>query len=125
MKPYTNIFYTIKKNGGTLYKNLRIMPKIRIKRYNTRDSRGRLPGKRPLADRPDEVKTRLSLGHWEGDTVVGRDRHHCSVTLVKRKSGFVISKKISARTAQLTTATVIKAIRIIHGNEVQTRIVMG
>ena len=99
-----------KKNGGTLYKNLRIMPKIRRKRYNTRDSRGRLPGKRPLTDRPDEVKTRLVLGHWEGDTVVGRDRHHCIVTLVERKSGFVIIKKISARTAEQTTAAVIEAI---------------
>jgi len=99
-----------KKCGGTLYKNLRIMPKTRRKRYNTRDSRGRLPGKRPITDRPDEVAYRLIPGHWEGDTVVGRDRHHCIVTLVERKSGFVIIKKISARTSEQTTAAVIEAI---------------
>jgi IS30 family transposase len=99
-----------KKYGGTLYKNLRIMPKVRRKRYNTRDSRGILPGKRPITDRTDEVESRLVLGHWEGDTVVGRDRHHCIVTLVERKSGFVIIKKISARTAEQTTKAVIEAI---------------
>lgn len=107
---YKHILYD-KKHGGTLYKNLRIMPKVHRKRYNTRDSRGRLPGKRPLSDRPDEVKTRKVLGHWEGDTVVGRDRHHCIVTLVERKSGFVIIKKITARTAEQVSKVIIEAIR--------------
>jgi transposase, IS30 family len=99
-----------KKHGGSLYTHLRIMPKIRRKRYNTRDSRGRLLGKRSIIDRPDEVKTRKILGHWEGDTVVGRDRHHCIVTLVERKSGLVIIKKITARTSEQVTAVIIEAI---------------
>lgn len=107
---YKHILYD-KKCGGTLYKNLRIMPKNRRKRYNTRDSRGRLLGKRSIIERPDEVKTRLVLGHWEGDTVIGRDRHHCIVTLVERKSGYVIIKKITARTAEQVGAVIIEAIR--------------
>jgi IS30 family transposase len=48
-------------------------------------------------------------------TIKKRDRHHCIVSFVERKSGFVIIKKISARTAQLTTATVIEAIREYPG----------
>lgn len=100
-----------KKHGGSLYKNLRIMPKIRRKRYNTRDSRGRLQGKRPITDRPFEVESRLILGNWEGDTVIGRDRHHCIVTLVERKNGLVIIKKIIARTESQITKVIIEAIR--------------
>ena len=111
MKRSTSIFSMIKKHGGTLYTHLRIMPKIRRKHYNTRDSRGRLPGKRPIQDRPAEVKTRKVLGHWEGDTVIGRDRHHCIVTLVERESGLVIIKKITARTAEQVTEVIIEAIR--------------
>lgn len=106
---YKHILYD-KKSGGSLYKHLRIMPKVRRKRYNTRDSRGRLAGKRHITERPAEVEKRQVLGHWEGDTVVGRDRHHCIVTLVERKSGFVIIKKITARSAEQTTAAVIEAI---------------
>lgn len=107
---YKHILYD-KKHGGTLYTHLRIMPKVRRKRYNTRDSRGRLLGKRSILDRPDEVKARKILGHWEGDTVIGRDRHHCIVTLVERKSGLVIIKKITARTSEQVTAVIIEAIR--------------
>lgn len=107
---YKHILYD-KKQGGTLYTHLRIMPKVRRKRYNTRDSRGRLLGKRSILDRPKEAKKRKVLGHWEGDTVVGRDRHHCIVTLVERKSGLVIIKKITSRTSEQVNAVVIDAIR--------------
>jgi len=107
---YKHILYD-KKHGGTLYTHLRIMPKVRRKRYNTRDSRGRLLGKRSIFDRPNEVKGRKILGHWEGDTVIGRDRHHCIVTLVERKSGLVIIKKITARTSEQVNGVIIEAIR--------------
>jgi IS30 family transposase len=100
-----------KKNGGTLFKHLRIMPKLRRKRYNSHDSRGRLQGKRMITERPKEIDSRETVGHWEGDTVYGRARHHSIVTLTERKSGTVIIKKIKARTSALTTKVILKAIR--------------
>ena len=100
-----------KKKGGSLYMHLRIMPKLRRKRYNTKDSRGVLPGKRHISTRPAEVEARQQLGHWEGDTVIGSDKHHCVLTLVERKTGFVIIKKMVARTATLTTAAVLDAVK--------------
>jgi IS30 family transposase len=107
---YQYILYD-KKHGGSLYKHLRIMPKRRRKRYNSHDSRGILPGKRHISTRPTAVELRQELGHWEGDTVIGSDRHHCIVTLVERKSGFVIIKKVKARTAAEVTRACIEAIR--------------
>jgi IS30 family transposase len=108
-----------KKKGGMLHKNLRIVPKRRRKRYNSYDSRGRLAGKRPITDRSDRINNRLELGHWEGDTVVGRDRHHCIVTLVERKTGFVIIKKITARTVEQVNEACISAIKE-HGSRFRT-----
>ena len=61
-----------KQEGGGLYKQLRIMPKARRKRYKSHDSRGILPGKRHISTRPAIVETRKQLGHWEGDTVIGQ-----------------------------------------------------
>ena len=95
---YQYILYD-KKQGGSLYRHLRIVCKRRRKRYNSHDSRGRLEGKCHISERHETINDRSEIGHWEGDTVIGSDRHHCILTLVERKSGFVIIKKISARTA--------------------------
>ena len=107
---YKYILYD-KRRGGSLYKYLRIMPKRRRKRYNSYDSRGVLRGKRHISKRPKAVESRHEIGHWEGDTVIGSDRHHCIVTLVERATGFVIIKKISARTAFLVSQACIQAIK--------------
>jgi IS30 family transposase len=91
-----------KKRGGELYKLLRCKGrKQRRKRYGAYDSRGRLAGKRPLADRPDGATNRSRIGHWEIDTVMGRNRA-CILTLVDRKTGYVMIGKLSARTIQQT-----------------------
>ncbi len=103
-----------KKQGGFLYTNLRIMPKLRRKRYNAKDSRGILPGKRHISTRPPEVETRQEFGHWEGDTVMGSDLHHCILTLVERKTGYTIIKKLKARTAAFTTAAALEVLKEHH-----------
>jgi IS30 family transposase len=100
-----------KKKGGRLYKHLRIMPKIRRKRYNSKDSRGRLEGKRHISTRPKAINDRSEFGHWEADTVMGSDRHHCLLTMVERQTGYLIIKKLAARTAALTTAAAIEAVK--------------
>ena len=77
-------------NGGYLWKQLRQSPKIRRKRYKAYDSRGRLANKRHITERPKSVETRRYIGHWEIDTVHGRGSRHCIVTLVERKTGYVM-----------------------------------
>jgi IS30 family transposase len=86
-----------KRVGGDLWRSTRIMSKYGRKRYRSHDSRGVLPGKRPIDERPAEVEGRLSTGHWEGDTVMGSDMRHCVLTLVERKTGYAIIKKLKTR----------------------------
>ena len=102
--------YDDESRGGSLFKHLRIVTKTHRKRYRSRDSRGILAGKRHISERPPEVETRMQLGHWEGDTVMGTDLHHCLLTLVERKSGFAIIRKLSSRTAACVTQAAIEAI---------------
>jgi IS30 family transposase len=105
-----------KKHGGTLFKHLRIMPKVHRKRYNSGDSCGILPGKRHISTRPPEVETREQLGHWEGDTVIGSDLRHCILILFERKSGLVIIKKMNSRTTDSVTQAALPAIREHQAN---------
>lgn len=97
---------------GTLYLHLRQSPKERRKRRNSQDSRGILPNKRMIGARPAEVETRATLGHWEIDTVMGSGAgSDCVVTLVERKSGYLLLGKLKRRTTKELNQRVIKLMR--------------
>ena len=100
-----------KRRGGSLYRHTRIMSKVGRKRYRSRPARGVLLGKPHISERPGHVELRHQVGHWEGDTVMGRGTSHCLVTLVERASGLAIVKKIAARNKALTTRAITQAIR--------------
>lgn len=97
--------------GGSLYRSTRIMSKVGRKRYRSRPARGVLLGKRHITERPAEVETRRTLGHWEADTVMGHGTQHCLLTLVERKSGRAIIRKLKARTSAEATTAIARAIR--------------
>ena len=100
-----------KKAGGSLFRHMRIMPKLRRKRYNSQDSRGVLSGKRHISERGEAIEQRLQVGHWEGDTVIGADKHHCILTLLERKTGYAVIKKLKARTADQVTRAASRVLR--------------
>src|SRR5437879_10076663 len=85
--------------GGALYTHLRGARKRRRKRYGRYDSRGRVTGKRPITARPAVVETRAQVGHWEADTVLGPGRP-CVLSLVERKTGYVVLGQLRARTTE-------------------------
>jgi len=90
------------KAGGTLHLHLRCARKQCRKRYGHYDSRGRLAGKRMIGERPAAVERRKRTGHWEIDTMMGEslgESSDCILTLVERKSGYVLIGKLRARTA--------------------------
>ena len=90
------------KAGGTLHVHLRCARKQCRKRYGRHDSRGRLAGKRMIGERPAVVGRRSRIGDWEIDTVMGEslgESSDCILTLVERKTGYVLIGKMKARTA--------------------------
>lgn len=90
------------KAGGTLHAHLRCARKQCRKRYGRHDSRGRLAGKRLIGERPAVVERRSRIGDWEIDTVMGEslgESSDCILTLVERKTGYVLIGKMQARTA--------------------------
>lgn len=93
--------------GGALWKHLRQASKQRRKRYRAYDSRGRLASKRHISERPKSVESRKTKGHWEIDTVHGRGSSHCIVTLLERKTGYVLIGKLRSKsTVDLNKKTI-------------------
>lgn len=100
-----------KKQGGQLWRHLRQSAKKRRKRYKAYDSRGRLADKRHISERPQSVEERRYIGHWEIDTVMGNGSKDCIVTIVERKTGYVLIGKLPDRTTHSLNARVIELIR--------------
>lgn len=100
-----------KRAGGSLYRHLRQSSKQRRKRSRIYENRGRLANKRMIDDRPRIVDTRRNRGHWEIDTVMGSGDQHCIVTLLERKTGYVLIGKLRRRSAQQTSA---RTTHLIH-----------
>jgi IS30 family transposase len=66
-----------------------------------RGKQGRLPRTVSIEGRPTVVDRRERFGGWEGDTVVGGGRRGGLVTLVERKSGYLLAGKVPHLRAQL------------------------
>lgn len=101
--------------GGELWRSMRHMSKIGRKRRGSPVTRGRLVGKRHISERPQEVEDKVEIGHCEGDTVMGPDGRHCIFTLVERVTGFVVIKKLIARTKEQAGAAMARAIIGLKG----------
>lgn len=100
------------RRGGTLHTHLRQAIKKWRKRNGSKDSRGRLAGKRMIDERPPEIDAREEIGHWEGDTVLGdADGRACVVTLVERVTGYTLVGKLRNRTKEELNRGVISLIR--------------
>lgn len=97
--------------GGSLYTYLRGARKKRRKRYGAYDSRGRLAGKRHISERPLAAEQRSEIGHWEIDTVIGQGSRHCLVTIVDRKTRYLVIGKLRARTKEHTNHRTLRLMR--------------
>jgi transposase, IS30 family len=87
--------WTDKAVDGTLHVHLRRANKRVRKRYGAYDSRWRLAGKRHISTRPASAANRSRIGHREVDTALGASQGGaCIVTLVERKTSFVVIGKL-------------------------------
>ena len=88
-----------------MHTHLRGAPKKYRKRYGHYDSRGRLAGKRSIADRPGLVAARSRIGDGDIDTMLGAGQAGpCVLSVVERKTGFLLLGQLDARTTAAVTA---------------------
>lgn len=101
-----------KAAGGRSWLQTRQVAHRYRKGYRVRDLRGRMSGKRPLSERPEQANDRSEAGHIEGDTVMGKDGRHCLLTLVDRKMRRVRIVKLPARQAAQVNKALIREVGV-------------
>ncbi len=100
-----------KANGGTLYKHLRSGRRQRRKRYGSKSSRGIIPNRKPISSRPKAVEDRKQFGHWESDTMIGKNHKQALVTIVERKTGYVRIQRVTRKTSEAVTQACVELLR--------------
>lgn len=92
------------KSGGTLFTNLRFSHRTRKPRFprKNKDRRGVIKNAMSIENRPAGANNRSRFGHWERDTMFGKDRRNSVLLIADRKSRFIKLGKLSRRTAPLT-----------------------
>lgn len=88
------------KKGGSLYSHLRRRKKPYAKRgSNGKTSRGRIPHRVDISERPPEASNRERLGDLEVDLIMEKGNKGALVSLVDRKSRYLWLLKVSGKTA--------------------------
>lgn len=71
------------------------------KKYrHDRGSKHQILNRRMIDERPADVELRHDVGHWEGDTIIGKNHKGAILTNVERKSGKLIATKLPNKCAQ-------------------------
>jgi IS30 family transposase len=76
-------------NGGLLWRQLRRASLRRRHYHRGRKPRQHIRFRVGIEQRPAEVESRNELGHWEGDTILGKGRRGAVLTVVERKSRYL------------------------------------
>nr|WP_243875348.1 IS30 family transposase [Lactiplantibacillus plantarum] len=106
--------YLFKSGSPSAVRHLRHHGKFRHNK-TYQEKRGKIPIPNKIHDRPREADNRLEIGHWEGDTVLGKSGRACVVTLVDRKSRYLLIGKASQRTAGAVTDTLSHLMKLWSG----------
>ena len=100
---YNGELPTIHKRVHLRRRGKRIMPRNAC--YNT------IQPERIIPEWSQEIKNRTRIGDWEGDTVYGAVGKGLVVTLVDRKSRYLLSGKLQSRNAAQTAQVIIDLLK--------------
>ncbi len=117
------IYLFIYKQRKDLIPLLRHSKKRRHRRKNgtkQREKRREEAKKRRIDTRPRCIETRKELGHWEGDTVVGKEKTQRILTHVERKSRFTMADKVERATAEAIHQKSVKRFKRLPKRKRQT-----
>lgn len=120
---HERIYVWIYKERKDLIPFLRHSKKRRYRRRNgtkQREIRREEAKKRRIDTRPKDIEKRKELGHWEGDTIVGKEKTQRILTHVERRSRFTCADKIVRATAEAVHYASVKRLKRFPKRKRQT-----
>jgi IS30 family transposase len=102
--------YADTKIGGNLWRNLRYSHRRRKRRFPRQDRRGMIQDAAPISERGRGANRRKKCGHWERDTMLGKNRKNVVLVLTDRKSRYNRFAKLKRRLAPAITKRTVKLL---------------
>lgn len=90
---------------------LRIRHRKHYKKRGKPSKRQLIPNRVSIEQRPAIVETNTEVGHWEADTVIGKGHDGALLTLVERRTKYVLIVKLGSKQAGPLATAAIKALR--------------
>ena len=116
-----NLGVPLKIHGARgLPRLLRHRGKTRKVKGTVREHRGRFNDAPSIHDRPISAQNRSRYGYWEGDTVRGKVGRTALVTLVERRSRFLVSQRVPKANSDYVKDVIIEALGKLPSNRVLT-----
>jgi len=107
--------YKNKSNGGLLYKHLRHRNKKYHNRSNQYKKRSIIPNRVSIDQRSKIADKKTDIGHWEIDTVIGKDHKGAILTIVDKASKFLLIKNLGSKHADITRDATIDLLHSLKG----------
>ena len=110
-----NYIESDRRDGGTLYLNLRINGKRRY-RHRNKASRHKLPARVGIEERPAIVASRKRYGDWEADLIAGCRGGGHLLSLYERKTQTGKLFKLESKDAERTAHAIIETLQgmLVH-----------
>jgi len=70
--------------------------------------------------RPEDIELRNEIGHWEGDTIIGKERTARILTHVERKTGYLVADLLKEVSSQIVRHQTIKRFKHLPKTKVKT-----
>jgi IS30 family transposase len=116
-----NLGVPLKSRGARgLPRKLRHRGKTRKVKGTVNERRGRFNDVSSIHERPISAENRSWFGHWEGDTVRGKTGRSALVTLVDRKSRFLLSTRVAKVNADNVKDAIVNLLGAQPSNRVRT-----
>ena len=90
--------------------------KTRKRHYGSQDKHEAIKGRIGIEQRPAVVDERSRIGDWEADLVIGKDHQGALLTLVERKTGLLLIKRLTGKDAQGVCDQMIAALSQYKGH---------
>ena len=91
--------------GSTNMKLIKLLVRHKARRIRKirRQDRVCIKDRTSIDNRPEYIKQRLEVGHWEGDLMIGPKQGSCIGTIVERKTRYAILVKLPNKKSETVT----------------------